>query len=408
MRRWIVALGAVLAFGVLASLGQANGYGDEKGGSAKNNVPICHVPPGNPDNAHTISVGAAAIGAHLAHGDYLGRCKKNDDGKDCKDGAKSGKDGAKSGKDGAKKGKDGAKSGKDGAKNGKDCKDDDKNGKDGGKKKKKLPICHVPPGNPGNAHTIWVGAAAIRAHLAHGDYFGRCKKDDDDKNGKNGGKKKKKLPICHVPPGNPGNAHTIWVGAAAIRAHLAHGDYFGHCKKKDDGNKGDDGDKGKDDDKSGKDDGKKRNDGDKGTDDGKNGKDDDKNAKDNDKNGKNGNDDGKNGNDDGKDGKDDGKKLTICHVPPGNPDNAHTISVGAGAVEAHLAHGDYLGPCKKKDDGENGKHDGKNGENGKHDGKNGENGKHDGKNGKDGKTGANDGKNGHDNGENGDDGHKDS
>jgi hypothetical protein len=38
-------------------------------------------------------------------------------------------------------------------------------------------------------------------------------------------------------------------------------------------------------------------------------------------------------------------KVTLCHVPPGNPDNAHTITVGAPAVPAHLAHGDTLGPC---------------------------------------------------------------
>jgi hypothetical protein len=40
-----------------------------------------------------------------------------------------------------------------------------------------------------------------------------------------------------------------------------------------------------------------------------------------------------------------GHKVTICHIPPGNPGNAHTISVGAPAVPAHLAHGDHLGPC---------------------------------------------------------------
>jgi hypothetical protein len=38
-------------------------------------------------------------------------------------------------------------------------------------------------------------------------------------------------------------------------------------------------------------------------------------------------------------------KVTICHVPPGNPDNKHTITVGASAVPAHLAHGDFLGDC---------------------------------------------------------------
>ncbi len=38
-------------------------------------------------------------------------------------------------------------------------------------------------------------------------------------------------------------------------------------------------------------------------------------------------------------------KVTICHIPPGNPANAHTITVGAPAVRAHLAHGDHLGAC---------------------------------------------------------------
>lgn len=39
------------------------------------------------------------------------------------------------------------------------------------------------------------------------------------------------------------------------------------------------------------------------------------------------------------------QKVDVCHIPPGNPDNAHTISINSNAVDAHLAHGDYLGPC---------------------------------------------------------------
>lgn len=39
------------------------------------------------------------------------------------------------------------------------------------------------------------------------------------------------------------------------------------------------------------------------------------------------------------------QKKDICHIPPGDPDNAHTISINSNAVDAHLAHGDYLGPC---------------------------------------------------------------
>lgn len=40
------------------------------------------------------------------------------------------------------------------------------------------------------------------------------------------------------------------------------------------------------------------------------------------------------------------KSVELCHLPPGNPENRHTITVGAPAVDAHLDHGDYLGPCR--------------------------------------------------------------
>ena len=41
----------------------------------------------------------------------------------------------------------------------------------------------------------------------------------------------------------------------------------------------------------------------------------------------------------------DAKKTTVCHIPPGNPANAHTICVGNAAVPAHMNHGDFLGTC---------------------------------------------------------------
>jgi hypothetical protein len=60
--------------------------------------------------------------------------------------------------------------------------------------------------------------------------------------------------------------------------------------------------------------------------------------------------------DDRKDGRHDGRhdghhdgdrdgKMTICHVPPGNPSARHTITVGDSAWKAHQAHGDHRGAC---------------------------------------------------------------
>ncbi|MGB1308024.1 MAG: hypothetical protein ACPG6B_03880 [Oceanihabitans sp.] len=42
-----------------------------------------------------------------------------------------------------------------------------------------------------------------------------------------------------------------------------------------------------------------------------------------------------------------GEKVTICHIPPGNPENSHEITVSVNAISAHLAHGDLLGGCNE-------------------------------------------------------------
>ena len=38
-------------------------------------------------------------------------------------------------------------------------------------------------------------------------------------------------------------------------------------------------------------------------------------------------------------------QITICHRPPGNPENPQTITISINALQAHLAHGDTIGPC---------------------------------------------------------------
>jgi hypothetical protein len=46
-------------------------------------------------------------------------------------------------------------------------------------------------------------------------------------------------------------------------------------------------------------------------------------------------------------GANDPNKCTICHLPPGNPSNAQTLTIGCSAVQAHMRNhpGDCMGPC---------------------------------------------------------------
>jgi hypothetical protein len=55
--------------------------------------------------------------------------------------------------------------------------------------------------------------------------------DDDDHNGGNGGDDDGKVTLCHIPPSNPENAHSIRVSENTVPAHLAHGDTLGERKK---------------------------------------------------------------------------------------------------------------------------------------------------------------------------------
>jgi hypothetical protein len=44
-------------------------------------------------------------------------------------------------------------------------------------------------------------------------------------------------------------------------------------------------------------------------------------------------------------------KMKVCHAPPGNPENARTLSIGIESVADHMAHGDFLGTCEFKNSG---------------------------------------------------------
>ncbi len=40
------------------------------------------------------------------------------------------------------------------------------------------------------------------------------------------------------------------------------------------------------------------------------------------------------------------KKVWICHMPPGHPENQRTLGIEIGSAADHLAHGDFLGTCE--------------------------------------------------------------
>ena len=165
---------------------------------AAETVTLCHVPPGNPDAAHTVTVGAPAVGAHLAHGDVEGACVD-----DAEEGT------------------------------GEDPEAEEPESEEGEEDGVTVLVCHVPPGNPDAAHTIEVAESALPAHLAHGDAEGACADDagtgEEPEEEAEGDAETATVLVCHVPPGNPDAAHTIEVAESALPAHLAHGDAEGAC-----------------------------------------------------------------------------------------------------------------------------------------------------------------------------------
>ncbi len=91
-----------------------------------------------------------------------------------------------------------------------------------------IDLCHVPSDNPDNAHTISIGESALEDHLAHGDIEGACA-EPGSPGPPDGLGPSTSVEVCHAPPDNPDNAHTISVGEAAVDEHLTHGDSVGAC-----------------------------------------------------------------------------------------------------------------------------------------------------------------------------------
>jgi len=171
-------------------------------------------------------------------------------------------------------------------------------------------VCHVPPGNPENEQEILIPDEDVAAHLGHGDYLGACTGGGDDDGDNDNGT----LVVTKVVVNNDGGEKqvsdfTLSVGDQVVISgtenSFAAGSY--QVSESSDDNY-------------------------EGTFSG------DCDAE---------------GNVTVVSGEtktciltnDDIALEELCHIPPGNPENAHTISVSQGDVQGHLDHGDHLGPC---------------------------------------------------------------
>ena len=256
----------------------------------KDKVTICHIPPGNPDNAHSITIDSSALPAHLAHNDELGYCDSSEFVKLRNDEVKLIEKESEI--------NDKIKSKYRQLTNNPEHENileslivnlQEKNSIldqriDVIEQKKKIiddkvTICHIPPENPDNAHTISIDSSALNTHLSHGDYEDECKpisstsvkdsfrfnsqkmlalfseleqipeenkklseitpyrllekydipfeiaqKITVDKKSVN-----QKVAICHIPPGNIQNPRSIAIDESSLQTHLSHGDIQGKC-----------------------------------------------------------------------------------------------------------------------------------------------------------------------------------
>ena len=182
----------------------------------------------------------------------------------------------------------------------------------------KITICHIPPGNPDNPISITISASALNAHLSHGDNTDSCPSSTNTKNNilqndptvspddtvpmchvvstpitdeiDTSLSDTDSLKMCHNPSGKPENQKTIEVDAKSIKGHLAHGDKMNSCPLITESTEQSK-QKKKDPSLTNKD------------------------------------------------------RVTICHIPRGNPDNPITLEISASGLDAHFDHGDNLNAC---------------------------------------------------------------
>jgi hypothetical protein len=188
------------------------------------NIQICHIPPGNPAAAATMTIPQSAWPMHQGHGDVQGACS----------GTKlticyNGQNITVSQTVWPVYQNLGATQGP--------C------------PPRTVTICHIPPGNPAAAQTLTIPETAWASHQAHGDVQGPCSTTMvvicyqgqtmtvsqsvwpvyQNLGATQGACPPRQITICHIPPGNPTAPVTMTINENQWAAHQGHGDVQGAC-----------------------------------------------------------------------------------------------------------------------------------------------------------------------------------
>ncbi|HEX2898205.1 MAG TPA: hypothetical protein VHS96_00650, partial [Bacteroidia bacterium] len=198
--------------------------GATQGPCAEPKIQICHIPPGNPGAAATLTIPQSAWSAHQSHGDVQGPCSTQMV-TICYNGQNISVSqtvwptyqslGATQGPCPAQT----------------------------------VTICHVPPGNPAAVQTLTIPQNQWPSHQAHGDVQGPCSNVMIEicyqgqtmsisqsawpafqaLGATRGPCPPRQITICHIPPGNPTAAATMTISENDWSSHQAHGDIQGAC-----------------------------------------------------------------------------------------------------------------------------------------------------------------------------------
>jgi plastocyanin len=246
---------------------------------------ICHIPPGNPDNAHSINIDKSALDTHLRHNDTIDECPDSSTQKLKEKDIDLISDNLKKSDEFDKL---------------KKILDSDYSDETAENMIEKLEeiivinderiellellneienqktlLCHFDESS-GKFQTILIGNDWEQYHLSHGDEIGSCSaeklansdvektkiiqilteiqyvpygisqldkitppeilekyeisNDDAQKIKLDKTPKNQKITICHIPPGNPDNSFNITIDESALEAHLNHGDSETLCE----------------------------------------------------------------------------------------------------------------------------------------------------------------------------------